>query len=335
MTKVNEKKTNLLPSFSEGNSEHIPVLLNEVMTSLALHNHGVYVDATFGRGGHSRAILSSGVDYLFAFDRDPSAQAHAEQWFSADENFSLIAKPFSQLESELTERNINQVDGLMADLGVSSPQFDVAERGFSFRLDGPLDMRMDNRSGQPVSEWLAYAEHSEIARVLRVYGDESDALKIASAIIAKRQHEALTSTSQLASIVADVKSKQLKRKNNKQHRAKKTIHPATKTFQALRIFINKELEELEKFLEQSLRLLKVGGRLCVISFHSLEDRIVKNFMRDYSRVDPTLAGIPNIPDDLQPPLRIIGKAIKASDEEIALNTRSRSAVLRVAEKIVG
>ncbi len=299
--------------------------------NLNLKQNGVYVDATFGRGGHSRAILSSGVRRLIAFDRDPAAQQFANENFADVANFDLLARPFSELEEGLDELGIAKIDGLLMDLGVSSPQFDVAERGFSFRLDGPLDMRMDPNSGEPVSAWLAGAEHSEIARVLRVYGDEQDALKIASELVSTREHTALTRTSQLADMVTKVKSRRSHSK--RPYQAKKRIHPATKTFQALRIFINRELEELESVLGQALERLSVGGRLCVISFHSLEDRMVKNFMREHARVDPKLANLPIVPVEARPRLRLVGRAIKAGNKELEQNPRARSAVLRIAERL--
>jgi len=238
---------------------------------------------------------------------------HADNFFQSFTNFTLIKRPFSELSQGLAEHNINAIDGLLLDLGVSSPQLDVAERGFSFRQDGPLDMRMDYTSGEPVSVWLAEATHQEIARVLRVYGDESDALAIASAIVENRKHTPFTRTSQLADIVVDVKKRSSRTRRKRRNEQKKPVHAATKTFQALRIYI--------------------GGRLCVISFHSLEDRMVKRFMRDHSRVDPELANLPEVPDSLKPKLRLVGKAIHATKQEIQGNPRSRSAVLRVAERL--
>jgi len=253
-----ESKENVtLPTSATAQSqkEHASVLLNEAVTELDIKNDGVYVDATFGRGGHSQAILDCGVKALYAFDRDPTAQAHARERFAEQENFVLIARPFSELQTGLAECEVEKIDGLLMDLGVSSPQFDVAERGFSFRFDGPLDMRMDFESGEPVSAWLAKAEHSDIARVLRVYGDEKNALAIATAILAEREHTPLTRTSQLADIVRRVKDKKVKR-IKKGSMKRKEIHPATQTFQALRIFINKEMQELENCLQQSLEVLK-------------------------------------------------------------------------------
>ena len=311
---------------------HEPVLLNEVLATLALKENGIYVDATFGRGGHSAAILPR-VKHLYAFDRDPTAVAHARENFSNFKNFTLINRPFSELQKGLAEHDVQGIDGLLMDLGVSSPQLDVAERGFSFRLDGPLDMRMDFEHGKPVSEWLADAGHQDIARVLRTYGDESDALSIATEILKARTHTPLTRTSQLADIVSQVKARTRKRVKRKQPGSRKSIHPATKTFQALRIFINQEMQELEACLEQSLSVLNADGRLCVISFHSLEDRIVKRFIRDQSRVSPELAGLPEVPASLRPQLRNVGKAIHAGVEETERNPRARSAVLRVAERL--
>ncbi|MBT8141076.1 MAG: 16S rRNA (cytosine(1402)-N(4))-methyltransferase RsmH [Gammaproteobacteria bacterium] len=308
---------------------HEPVLLEEAMANLALKANGIYVDATFGRGGHTSAMLKQ-VKHVYAFDRDPTAHAHAEKHFSEVSNFTLINRPFSELQQGLQEHGVDKIDGLLMDLGVSSPQLDVAERGFSFRLDGPLDMRMDYTRGQPVSDWLAEAGHQDIARVLRTYGDESEALSIASKIIQYRAHTPLTRTSQLADIVSQVKSHKSRRAGKG---VKKSIHPATKTFQALRIFINQEMQELEACLQQGAELLNPNGRLCVISFHSLEDRIVKRFMRDASRSDPALSRLPEIPRELQPKFKIIGKAIKAGKAEIEKNPRARSAVLRVVERV--
>lgn len=319
---------------------HEPVLLKEVLANLALNANGVYVDATFGRGGHSAAILPE-VKHLYAFDRDPTAVAHAQAYFAGLDNFTLINRPFSELSVGLAEHGVSRVNGVLLDLGVSSPQLDVAERGFSFRLDGPLDMRMDYESGQPVSAWLAEAGHQDIARVLRTLGDEADALAIASEILRVREHTPLTRTSQLADIVVQVKGKSRKgskrkgsaRGGAKGRGLKKSIHPATKTFQALRIFINQEMQELESCLAQCLSSLAVGGRLCVISFHSLEDRIVKRFMRDQARVDPGLAGLPEVPAAMRPKLRVVGKAVHAGARELEENPRARSAVLRVAERL--
>jgi len=328
-----DKNYNELVKNTTQKKTHEPVLFEEVLANLSLNTNSVVVDATFGRGGHSAAILPQ-VSALYAFDRDPTAVAHAEKHFSDIENFTLINRPFSELQAGLSEHAIKGIDGLLMDLGVSSPQLDIAERGFSFRLDGPLDMRMNFESGMPVSEWIADASHQDIARVLRTFGDESDALAIATEILAVREHTALTRTSQLADIVTNVKAKQYKSHAKRRKQGlKKQIHPATKTFQALRIFINQEMHELESCLEQSLDALNPGGRLCVISFHSLEDRIVKRFMRDHSRVDPALAGLPEIPASMQPKLKIVGKAVHATREEIQRNPRARSAVLRVAERM--
>ena len=332
---MTDKKINELASSATQKKTHEPVLFNEVLANLSLNANSVVVDATFGRGGHSAAILPQ-VRALYAFDRDPTAVAHAKKYFSEIKNFTLINRPFSELQKGLSEHAVKGIDGLLMDLGVSSPQLDVAERGFSFRLDGPLDMRMNFESGMPVSEWLAEASHQDISRVIRTFGDESDALAIATEILAVRAHTPLTRTSQLADIVSTVKAKKFKsHAQRRKEGLKKTIHPATKTFQALRIFINQEMHELEACLEQSLEALNVGGRLCVISFHSLEDRIVKRFMRDQSRVDPALAGLPEIPLAMQPKLKIVGKAIHATQEEIARNPRARSAVMRVAERLQG
>jgi 16S rRNA (cytosine1402-N4)-methyltransferase len=334
MINKQENGSSQLTNNDEQTTVHKPVLLNEVLANLAPRENGVYVDATFGRGGHTAALLPR-VKHLYAFDRDPTAAEYAREHFSGFKNFTFINRPFSELLEGLAEHAVHGIDGILMDLGVSSPQLDVAERGFSFRQDGPLDMRMDFTRGQPVSEWLAEAGHQEIARVLRTLGDESDALAIASEILNTRTHTALTRTSQLADIVTRVKRKQGSSKsgNRKNRSTKVPIHPATKTFQALRIFINRELQELESCLEQSLEVLNTEGRVCVISFHSLEDRIVKRFMRNQSRVDPGLSTLPEIPVDMRPKLKVVGKAIRATKDELAINPRARSAVMRVAERL--
>jgi len=297
---------------------HKPVLVQEAIQALAIRPAGTYVDGTFGRGGHSRAILErlGTQGRLVALDRDPQA-GHSASGIS-DPRFSFVRAKFSDLSKVLDER---QVDGMLFDLGVSSPQLDEAARGFSFRADGPLDMRMDPTSGVSAAQWLAQAEEQEIREVIRGYGEERFAKQIAAAIVATRVGEPIVGTRQLAGIVGQA----VRTREPGQD-------PATRTFQAVRIHVNRELEEVSLMLPQALQRLAPGGRLAVISFHSLEDRIVKRFYQAHAR--------PYVPRDLplrasempQPALKIVGKAIKASAEETRSNSRARSAILRVAER---
>lgn len=302
---------------------HITVLLKEAVESLAIKPDGVYVDGTFGRGGHSRAVLArlGPNGKLIAFDRDPVAVAAGEAL--KDPRFELVHAPFSDFAEALAERGIEHVDGVLLDLGVSSPQLDEAERGMSFRFDAPLDMRMDTTRGMTAAEWLADAPVADITRVLREYGEERFAYEIAKALVAARTGGLVATTGQLAALV------------------EKTVwtrepgqHPATRTFQALRIFVNQELEELSLVLPQVVAALAAGGRLVVISFHSLEDRIAKRFMRDASRPPQLPARLPVRAADMpKPKLALVGKAVRPSDEEVSANPRSRSAVMRVAERL--
>jgi 16S rRNA (cytosine1402-N4)-methyltransferase len=283
----------------------------------------VYVDCTFGRGGHSKAILSRlGTDgRLLALDRD--AEAIAAAGAITDARFTASHARFSQLAEVLAAHAVGSVDGILLDLGVSSPQLEDAARGFSFRLDGPLDMRMDSTRGPTAGEWLASASENQIGEVIRTYGEERFAQPIARAIVAARSRGAVRTTRELAQIVAQA----VRTREPGQD-------PATRTFQALRIFINQELEELSLGLEQALMALKAGGRLAAISFHSLEDRIVKRFMREHSRPAPVPRGLAVREADRAPPkMRLIGKAQRPSAAEIAENPRARSAVLRVAERL--
>jgi 16S rRNA (cytosine1402-N4)-methyltransferase len=303
---------------------HVPVLLGPVLDGLNLKPDGCYVDGTFGRGGHSREILRQLGENgrLIAIDRDPQAIAEAPEALTADPRFELIRGDFAQLETFIGERGlVGRVDGLLFDLGVSSPQLDEADRGFSFLRDGPLDMRMDPDSGIPASVWLANVEEQELKLVLKKYGEEKYAHRIARAIVTARDAAPISRTAQLARIVEEARPA----------RGEK-IHPATKTFQAIRIAINEELQQLEKVLQQAVDALRRGGRLCVISFHSLEDRIVKRFMRDASREPEQYRGMPDVPAEYRPKLKIVGKAVTATPEEIAANPRARSARLRVAER---
>ena len=302
---------------------HIPVLLHEALDALCIRSDGIYLDCTFGRGGHSRAILAS-LDEggrLIGFDRDPSAVAVAQDLAKKDSRFEIVHTAFSELESALDSIAIARVHGVLMDLGVSSPQLDQAERGFSFQVDGPLDMRMDPTSGQSAADWIARADTDEIADVLWVLGEERFSRRIARAIAEARKVEPIVTTAQLSKIVSDA---QPKKDQNK--------HPATRTFQAIRLHINEELSEVEQGLEAAVKRLEAGGRLAVISFHSLEDRLVKRALRDASRFPQGDPRMP-LPDSVtKPRMRLMGKAIKAGTGELGMNPRARSAVLRVAER---
>jgi len=291
--------------------------------ALQVKEDGVYVDCTFGRGGHSREILRrlGGAGRLLALDRDPTAVVAAQD--ITDMRFTALNASFGQLQQTLARLGIERADGVLMDLGVSSPQLEDAGRGFSFKLDGPLDMRMDTSRGITAAQWLATASENQIGEVIKTYGEERFARQIARAVVAARSRGALDTTRQLAQIVEDA----VRTREPGQH-------PATRTFQAVRIFINQELEELSLALAHSLELLREGGRLVAISFHSLEDRIVKRFMRDNAQPAPVPRGLAVREADRAPPrLRLIGKPIRASQAEITANPRARSAVLRVAEKL--
>jgi 16S rRNA (cytosine1402-N4)-methyltransferase len=305
-------------------NEHVPVLLGPVLEGLKIKPDGCYVDGTFGRGGHSREILKrlGKKGRLIAIDRDPQAIASAPAFLTEDPRFELVRADCEQLETIIRERDlVGQVDGLLFDLGVSSPQLDSAERGFSFMRDGPLDMRMDPDSGISASEWLASVDEKELRSVLKKYGEEPNAGRIARAIVDARATAPISRTAQLARIVEEAKPS----------RGEK-IHPATKTVQAIRIAINGELQQLESVLQQSLAVMRRGARLCVISFHSLEDRIVKRFMRDASREAEQYRGMPDVPREFRPKLNLVGKPVTATDAEIDANRRARSARLRIAER---
>jgi 16S rRNA (cytosine1402-N4)-methyltransferase len=302
--------------------EHVTVLLNEAVDALQIKPDGIYVDATFGRGGHSRKILAAlgETGRLIAFDRDPRAIEAGRA--IADARLQLVHEPFSEFSGALDALGVPVVDGVLMDLGVSSPQLDDASRGMSFRFDAPLDMRMDPTRGESAAEWLASASVAEITNVLRNYGEERFAYAIAKAIDVARQGGDVATTGQLAKIVAaTVRTRE------------PGLHPATRTFQALRICVNRELEELSLILPQAVARLKADGRLVVIAFHSLEDRIVKRFMRDHSRPPVLPRGLPiREADRPQPALNIVGDAVRASAEEVAGNPRSRSAIMRVAQR---
>lgn len=304
--------------------KHISVLLEESLEALAIKPDGIYLDATFGRGGHSRAILErlNEEGHLYAIDRDLTAKAHAEEHFSQAQNFTFIHGEMSRMESLLHAQGVERVDGILMDIGVSSPQLDEAERGFSFMKDGPLDMRMDQSASFSAREWVAETPVEEMIRIFKEYGEERFSTRIARAIEAKRREEEITTTLQLATIVSDA----IPFKEGR-------IHPATRVFQAIRIAVNGELDELKSGLEQAVNLLSKQGRLAVISFHSLEDRIVKHFMRDKSEVKDLFPDLPILITDSKPVLKTVGKAVRASKEECAANVRSRSAILRIAEKI--
>lgn len=304
-------------------STHITVLLDEAVQALAVKPSGTYVDGTFGRGGHSKRILAQldANGRLIAFDRDLSAVAAGNA--IQDQRFSMVHSHFAAMQNKLAQMGVSKVDGILLDLGISSPQIDEGDRGFSFRFDAPLDMRMDQTSGQTAAEFLAETTEKELAEVIKNYGEERFAKQIARAIITERNDgRAITTTSQLAKVVAGAVTRHEPGQN-----------PATRTFQALRIFVNQELEELSLTLPQCLELLAPQGRLAVISFHSLEDRMVKQFIRDQANRDDLPSNFPVRAADLpQPKLVSVGKAIKPSAAEIKRNVRSRSAVLRVAER---
>lgn len=304
---------------------HQPVLLAEVLTGLSIKPDGIYVDGTFGRGGHAGAILAvlGPEGRLLAMDRDPQAIRSAEQQFGDDPRFEIEQGAFTMLSNMIAQRQLQgRVNGLLLDLGVSSPQLDDASRGFSFSEDGPLDMRMDPASGSSAAKWLETASESEISRVLKTFGEERFSRRIARSIVATRQETPLQTTRQLAELVAAAVPV---RERNK--------HPATRSFQAIRIFINSELDEITAVLDQVIEVLAPQGRLAVISFHSLEDRIVKRFIRDEYRGEQAPLEFPLAGMDYVPRLKPLGKAIRASEAELNDNPRARSAVLRVAERL--
>jgi 16S rRNA (cytosine1402-N4)-methyltransferase len=304
---------------------HITVLLHEAVEQLAIKPDGVYVDCTFGRGGHSREILKKlGPNgRLIAIDRDVAANDAND---IQDKRFTLVHAAMSDIAAvlmqQLGQQKVTAVDGILADLGVSSPQLDQAERGFSFRFDAPLDMRMDQSSGETVADWLDRAEERDIGEVIWRYGEERFAKSIARKIVAARSGGRIRTTRELAALVAET----VRTREPGQH-------PATRTFQALRIFINQELEEIEKVLPQAVKCLRTKGRLVVISFHSLEDRIVKRFMQTASKADRLPSNFPIRANEInEATLIVIGRPIKPSDAEVAANPRSRSAIMRVAER---
>jgi 16S rRNA (cytosine1402-N4)-methyltransferase len=308
-------------------TEHVPVLLAEVLRALNLHADGTYVDATYGRGGHAKAILAllGPGGRLIALDRDPDAVADARRRFSQDARFEIHRGPFSMLAEVIGQQGrAQQVQGVLFDLGVSSPQLDAGARGFSFTREGPLDMRMDPASGESAADWINRASAEEIADVLFQLGEERFGRRIARAIVSSRSAQRIETTAALREIVARAVPTRERGKD-----------PATRSFQAIRIHINRELDELAAALPQAVDALAPGGRLVVISFHSLEDRIVKRFMRRESSVEMPPRGLPLPANTPQPRLRIVGKAIKPEEAETRANPRARSAVLRVAERVTG
>lgn len=309
-------------------NEHQTVLLCEAVTALINDPNGCYVDGTFGRGGHTRLLLQQlGPDAcVIGIDKDPQAVAAGKQLASEDSRFSMVQGSFSELAELLKQQGITRpLNGVLLDLGVSSPQLDQAERGFSFAKDGPLDMRMNPDAGVSAATWLAHAEEDEIARVLKEFGEERFARRIARALVAARIEAPIDTTSRLSKIVAEANPAWEKGKN-----------PATRAFQAIRIYINNELDDLVHTLEQLPDQLAIGGRLVVISFHSLEDRLVKRFIRQQVRGESENipAYIPMRAVDHQPRLKAMGKAIQPSAAEVDANPRARSAVMRVAEKLI-
>ena len=305
--------------------QHRTVLLNEAVDALNIEGaraDGIYIDGTFGRGGHSRLILSKlgPKGRLFGFDKDLQAIATANQ--INDPRFEIVHDSFATMKSALQERGVHHVDGILLDLGISSPQVDDAARGFSFQKDGPLDMRMDTTRGVSAAEWLATATEQQLEKVVRDYGEERFAFQIAKAIVAGRAVEPISTTRQLAGIVANAVKTREKGKD-----------PATRTFQAIRIFVNKELEDLETGLSEAYALLAPGARLSIISFHSLEDRMVKQFLASKAKVAQPDRRLPIRAVDLPQPLMKLVAKIKPSDAEVKDNPRSRSAVLRVAERL--
>lgn len=304
---------------------HFSVLLAESVEALINNENGAYIDGTFGRGGHSRAILEKlgPAGRLIAFDKDPQAVSAGEALQQEDPRFAIEHRSFVHLADVAAREGLTgRVDGILLDLGVSSPQLDQADRGFSFLSDGPLDMRMDSSKGISAAEWINSAPESEIVRVLKEYGEERFARRMARAIIARRIEKPFARTKELADLITEA--------NPKWEREK---HPATRAFQAIRIEVNSELTDLEQVLVKALDALKPGGRLVVISFHSLEDRIVKRFFKNQARGKQFPRGIPVTEDMLEQTLALVGKPIKAGEQELMLNRRSRSAVMRVAEKL--
>ncbi len=306
-------------------NRHISVLLQESIDALNIDPNGIYIDATFGRGGHSREILKH-LDHnglLISIDRDLAAESYALEHFSQFENFRFIRGEMGNMSTLIQNLGIDKVDGILMDIGVSSPQLDSAERGFSFMKEGPLDMRMDQNSPLSAKEWISETDVDEMIRVFKTYGEERFSTRIAKAIDRCRRETPIISTVQLANIISDAMPYKEGR-----------IHPATRVFQAIRIAVNGELDQLECALSQSITLLNAKGRLAVISFHSLEDRIVKHFMKAQSTEKDLYPDLPILISTGKAPLKVVGKPIKASEAECRDNVRSRSAILRVAERVI-
>lgn len=303
---------------------HTTVLMEETVNACINNPDGIYVDGTFGRGGHSRCLLSKLSDKgrLIGFDKDPLAIASGNELMQEDARFQIVQSSFADMKDELARLGIEKVDGILLDLGMSSPQIDDAERGFSFMRDGPLDMRMNPDAGMSASEWVMTTPEAEIARVLKEYGEERFAKRMARAIVTTREEEPITRTLQLANLVKEANPAWEKHK-----------HPATRAFQAIRIAINNELTDLENVLEDSVELLNSGGRLAVISFHSLEDRIVKRFIRRQEQGKQLPIGLPVTEDMLDRKMKKLGKAVMPGKDEVNTNARARSAVLRAAERL--
>lgn len=306
---------------------HVSVLLDEAVQALAIQPAGRYLDGTFGRGGHSRAVLRllGGEGRLLGFDKDPQAIAAGQALAAEDPRFEIVQRSFAELGDELVGRGWSgQVDGVLLDLGVSSPQLDDPERGFSFMQDGPLDMRMDPSRGQSAAAWIASAAEADIAQVFKEFGEERFAKRMARAVVQRREVQPFERTADLAKVLTEANPAWEKGK-----------HPATRAFQGLRIYINRELSDLEQGLQAAYEQLAVGGRLVVISFHSLEDRIVKQFMRRLAKgeADQLPRDLPIRATVFEPSLRLLGKPVYASEGELAANPRARSAVMRVAEKL--
>jgi 16S rRNA (cytosine1402-N4)-methyltransferase len=303
--------------------QHKAVLLEEAVSSLKVRGDGKYLDATFGRGGHSRAIMAQLTEQgrLFTLDKDPQAIAAGLEEWDEDPRFSIIQGSFAEMDRMVQEWEIERnLDGILLDLGVSSPQLDNPERGFSFRKGGPLDMRMDPTQGVSAAEWIAETPEREMSRVFWEFGEERHARRIARSIVNDRRQQKLETTTQLAALIEDTIG----------NREKK--HPATRCFQAIRIAVNNEMGDLALGLEQAIKQLRPGGRLVAISFHSLEDRLVKRTFREAVRPGQVRRNIPAHPD-WKPSLKLIGKAVRPSEQEVSANPRARSAIMRVAEKL--
>lgn len=306
--------------------QHTPVLLNEAVNQLVTAADGIYVDATFGRGSHSQAILNglNADGRLIAFDKDPEAVKYAKQYFTQDKRFTIVHASFACMQDHLQTLNIfGKIRGVLFDLGVSSPQLDDPARGFSFSREGKLDMRMDTTQGVDAMTWLANVREEELAHVLWTYGEEKFSRRIARAIVARRSEQPIQTTTELATIIMHAMPKPKKPQDK---------HPATRSFQAIRMAVNQELTELERGLDQALNALTVHGRLAVISFHSLEDRVVKQFIREQEKGQELPHGLPVKGTRFAARLQSIGKSIKPSEQEVNLNPRARSAILRIAEK---